>query len=505
MKLASMFFGGWILCGSLLGSAVFAEEVENYSNPVVIPFKDPIDPSSYQYFKRKLARAKSANADLLVIEIDSPGGTLEESLLIAETLRDVKWARTIAYIPGKALSGAALACLGCDEIIIHSQGRIGDAGIIFMDPNFAFHYAPEKAITDLVRRARDLAELKGRPAGLVEAMIDMDTLVFQNSQNPKIFETRRAANSGYPHRKGAEAKDPNQFQVKLDLKLWSLIEESNEGRFLEVNGNRAVELGLAESNASSIDDLREKLGLEKEFTVYRKTATDVVIFWLNLPVITGLLFVVGLIAIYLEFTAPGIGIGALIGGLCFALFFWSHFLGGTAGWLEVVLFLAGLLFLVIEIFVIPGFGIPGISGLLLMVASIMMASQDFIIPQNDMQMKTFQSNLMVVAGSGALFLVSAFFLSKYLGKVPVVGKLLLVPPGQQTDSKDPGEKEKKQEHSLVAVGDLGITESVLRPAGKVRFGNNTVDVIADGSFIEPNEQVQVIEISGNRVLVNKPE
>lgn len=496
----------FIICLALLGSwsgVTSAQEKEKFSNPVLIEFKDDINPYTYRYFKRKLQRAKKAGADLVVLEIHSPGGTVDESLSMAEAMRDVDWAKTVAFIPEKALSGAALASLGCDEIIIKKTGRIGDAGIIMMDQGFSFHYAPEKYITDLVRRARDLAEQKGRPPALAEAMIDMDTLVFQRKDNPKVFETRRAKNSGYPHRKSQQ--DPNQFQQKLDPKEWVLIEESNEGRFLEVNGERAVELGLANGNADTRQELAERYGLENGFTVYKKTATDVAVFWLNLPLITLLLFVIGLIALYLEFSAPGIGVGALVSGLCFTLFFWSHFLGGTAGWLEVLLFLAGLAFLLMELFVIPGFGVAGISGIALMVAGILMAGQDFVIPNSESQMKTLQSNLAVLVGSGALFLVAAFVLAKYMGKFPVVSSLMLTPPSLDNDSPEIDNKEKGVPHShpVVSVGDWGVTESVLRPAGKARFGDRTVDVVADGSFIEPNQQVKVIEISGNRVLVVK--
>ena len=332
-------------------------------------------------------------------------------------------------------------------------------------------------------------------------MIDMDTLVFRQRADPNQFETRRAANSGYPHRKQQE--DPNQFQKKLDPDAWELVEESNEGRFLEVNGKRAVELGLADANQEDRDGLKDAFDLEVDFVVYRKTATDVAVAWLNFPLITGLLFVIGLIALYLEFLSPGIGIGGLIGGLCFTLFFWSHFLGGTAGWLEVILFLAGLVFLAMEMFVIPGFGIAGISGLMLMAASILMASQDFVIPKTVYQTQTLQSNLMVLVGSGAGFLAGAFLLSRYLGKVPIFSNLMLAPPSASPPADEPVKKGAPSSHPVVSVGDWGRAESVLRPAGKVRFGDQTVDVVADGSFIQPDEQVKVVEISGNRILVVK--
>ena len=218
------------------------------------------------------------------------------------------------------------------------------------------------------------------------------------------------------------------IKKKLDDKEWELVEESDEGRFLEVNGPRAVELGLANSLATDRAALKELFSLDSEIKIYKETATDVAIHWLNHPLVTGLLFIIGGIAIYLEFTAPGIGIGALIGGLCFALFFWSHFLGGTAGWLEVILFICGIAFLAMELFVIPGFGIPGIAGIILMGLSVLMASQNFIIPQNPFQTAELQTNLSVMAGSGLVFLVGAFLLGKYMGYLPVVSSLMLAPP-----------------------------------------------------------------------------
>lgn len=500
MKLASILLLT-IASHFLQVGAISAAENEKYSKPVLIRFDSDISYRSYQFFKRKLAMAKAYGADLLVIEINSPGGLLEESLQIAESLRDVNWAHTVAYIPEKALSGAALASLGCDQIIIGENGRIGDAGIIFMDTGFAFHYAPEKMISDLVSRARSLAEKKGRPPEIAESMIDMDTVVYRNRKDKTIYETRRAVNSGYPNR-----PKPAVDAVKkpLDDKDWELIEESGEGRFLVVTGNRALELGLAEKIANSREELAQIFDLPDGFKVYDETTVDALIYWLNTPLVTGLLFIIGLVAIYLEFSAPGIGVGALIAGLCFAIFFWSHFLGGTAGVLEVILFLSGIVFLIMEIFVIPGFGVAGIAGLILIVASVLMATQDFVIPQNPFQTEQLQTNLLMVCSSGAVFLISAYVLSRYVGYIPVVSSLMLSPP-KLTDEDDDGEGKKGPtgNHPIVSVGDWGTAESVLRPAGKARFGDRTVDVVADGSFIEENQQVKVIDITGNRVLVVK--
>ena len=131
--------------------------------------------------------AKDEGADLIILEIDSPGGTLAETLDIAERLRDLDSAHTVAYVPKMALSGAAIVALGCDDIIMAPKALIGDAGPIFQDENSQFRFAPEKIVSHLAQEVRGLAAAKGRPPALAEAMVDKNLQVFQvkNKQTGK--------------------------------------------------------------------------------------------------------------------------------------------------------------------------------------------------------------------------------------------------------------------------------------------------------------------------------
>ena len=494
---------------------------KKYQNGDLILFDMDINVRAEKYFQRKLRSAKSRGADLVVIEIRSNGGTLEESLNIAETLRDVDWAHTVAFIPEKALSGAALASLGCDEIIMSSTSRIGDAGVIFMDENFMFRYAPEKLRTDVIRRARDLAEAKGRPPEFAEAMIDKGAVVYrmrepvplQNEFRIKYFLDEEAEQPGDKKREnGLWNPDPLQ---------WEMIEESGPTKFFDISGPRAVELGLADANLDNRQQLRERFELENDFFVHKHALVDSIVFILNHPLCTVLLFVVGSVALFFELSAPGISIGGLISGLCFSLFFWSRFLQGTAGWLEVILFAAGVIFVLVELFVIPGFGVAGVSGILLMLFSVVMASQSFVVPQTPADMQTTLTSVAVTLVSCVLVIGTVSALSRHLGKFPVFNRLILTPqpldaslqassiatgnkvhaePALDAEGNDP-RKVSTQTHPIVSVGDWGIAESVLRPSGKVRFDTFTVDVVADGSFLDEGQQVKVVEISGNRVVV----
>lgn len=472
----------------------------SYERGVLIRFTGPITGRLEKFLYRELDDARRQQADLIVLEIDSPGGYLEESWRIATRLRDTKWAHTVAFVPRgcEALSGAAIVSLGCDEIIIDRDAHFGDAGVIAQDAEYFFQYADEKLRTDLALKLRTLAEAKGRPPALAEAMIDKDLIVYRVKNNASGRETYM---SDAEIKSSANPDDWTQLHPVL---------ETREKRFLEVNGARAVELQLAEGNAGNRDELKQRYGLEQDFVVLQQTWVDTAAYILNLPLVTGLLFVIGLVALYVEFSAPGISIGGLTAGLCFALFFWSRFLGGTAGWLEVVLFAAGIVFLAVEIFVLPGFGWSGITGILLLLASVIMASQDFSIANPGRQLVSLAHTLLILLGSGVVFVVIAAVLSRYYGSLPVLNRLVLQPPtGRETAASATKDQAGKPlanapgNRFSVSVGDWGVAASPLRPAGKMRIGIEYLDVVTDGSFVDKGTQVKVIEVSGNRVVVRE--
>jgi membrane-bound serine protease (ClpP class) len=470
-----------------------------YSSAVLIRFEGTISPLLEQFLYRKLKVAEDKNVELVIVEIDSPGGFVESSFNIAHRLRDLDWAHTVAFVPRQALSGAAIVALGCDQIIMRPDAVLGDAGPIFLGEDALFRHAPEKVRSDLARKIRDLAAAKHRPPALAEAMVDMDLVV---------YEVKHRQTGAEAFMSGAELESSDNSDIWEKGKP---VIESREDHFLEVNGERAVELQLAEGNAADRHELKQLLGLAEDPLVLKSGGVDTAVFVLNLPIVTGVLFVVGLIALYVEFSAPGISIGGLISFLCFALFFWSRYLGGTAEVLEVVLFVVGVVFLAVEVFVIPGFGVAGITGLLLMLASVLMACQDFFVPQTGRQLETFSTSLLVVACSAGAFVVAAMALSRYFGALPGFSLLVLHPAPAASNAEErgtssgdkSGPSDRRDSPFGVCVGDWGVAFSPLRPAGKAKFNDHYLDVITDGSYVDNGRQVRIIEIQGNRIVVRE--
>lgn len=498
LRVALLLLFGPILCGGALSAAEQRKpRPQQFEKPVLIRFEGVISPMSAAYLFRSLEKAKAGGATLVVVEFNSPGGYLRESLKIAHRLRDTDWAHTIAFVRKneQALSGAAIASLGADEIIMGSNAVFGDAGLIYQGEGGLFRYTPEKLRSDLARRVRDLAEAGGRSPALAEAMIDMDLEVFK-VRNKKTDEVAFKSKS-----------EIETLDNRADWEKLQLVHESRKKKFLEVNGARAVELGLADANADTRQELRGQLNVGPDFRVIEPGTIDTAIYILNLPVVTGLLFIIGLVALYFEFSAPGISIGGLTAGLCFALFFWSRMLGGTAGWLEVILFFAGLIFLGVEIFVIPGFGVAGLTGILLLLSSVLMASHSFMLPTTTQDWNGVMVTLSVMAGSFVVVLVAVVAITRAYGKIPILSSFALEPPKVEAPATMLKATEKlaadPDAGGLVAVGDWGVADSPLRPAGKALFNDEFVDVVTDGTFVDAGVQVRVIKIEGNRIVVRE--
>ena len=190
------------------------------------------------------------------------------------------------------------------------------------------------------------------------------------------------------------------------------------GERLSLSSDRADELGIAWHVVEQFDDLTSLYGFtEPPRTAQPNWALELVEA-LGSPGFTAILLVICIMGVYLELNAPGMGIGGFVATVAMLLFFWSKFLNGTADWLEVMLFVMGVVFVLMELLVLPGFGIFGLGGGLMIVAALVLASQTFILPKTDLQLIELRNSLSVVAGSGVVCLGLGMLLRQYLPHSP---------------------------------------------------------------------------------------
>jgi membrane-bound serine protease (ClpP class) len=463
---------------------------------VMIRFHQQIDPLSGALLRRRYETAVREGAKRIVLDIDSPGGYLSTTLDLVrmiEEARDGEGIETIAYIGREAISGAAILALAADRILIASRGRIGDAGMIVMGEDSAFRYAPEKARSLLAQQIRDLASRHGRPEALAETMVDKDRVVtkcLRKSDGEVRYMTDR---------EWAALESPDAWDKG------AVVREASGGMFFTANGQRAVELGMADLVVDDLAALPAAIGVEGPVPLILPSGVDTLILILNSAPVTWLLLVIGLIALVIELGAPGVGLGGLISILCFGLFFWSRFLGGTSGWFEVILFLIGLVFIGLELVVIPGTGVAGISGVGMVLAALVLASRRVMMPESARDLTSLMSDVGVVIAALVGFVLGMMLLGKYLGELPLLSRLALAPTAADSvpsvATLTAGERAIAVDRETLAAGTVGVTLGPLRPSGKLRVGDAIFEVVTEGDFVGDGVEVTIVAAKGNRYVV----
>jgi membrane-bound serine protease (ClpP class) len=222
----------------------------------------------------------------------------------------------------------------------------------------------------------------------------------------------------------------------------------------------------------------------------------------------GILVMVAMLAVYMELNTPGIGLPGLVAVICFTVIIGSKYLTGMANWLEVALFITGLLLLTVEVFILPGFGIAGMLGIICILSGlfgmlIKNPPDEIPWPQTQLDWKLFSDGALGISFGFIGFIVLAWAITKYLPRLEFLSGLILVPTAakQGTEVKASMTMPPESKVSVVNVGDVGEVTSTLRPTGKARFGDAIVDVIAEAEFLDRGAKVEIIEIHGNRVVV----
>ncbi|HEY2149039.1 MAG TPA: NfeD family protein [Pirellulales bacterium] len=452
--------------------------------PVQVPLKGIITTALVSETKKKINDQVAEGVNFICLTIDSAGGSPNDSMDLANFLAgdlDPSKVRTVAYIPKKARGDAALIAIACDQIVMARDAVIGGSGDYQMKPDEI------DIVSRMLRDVRNaVPKKKGIHWSLPVAMIDQSLKVYRytntNTGQKECFSVEElAADAAAGAWQQGELITPNTKPLLL-------------------TGERAEELGLAWRTARDMSEFRRLYGIENEqMPVVEPGWADFLISAMSSPSILGFLLFLGLAGVIAEIYAPGHGVGGFIALVSFLLYFWIQHLHGTAGWLEVILFLAGVGCLLLEIFVLPGLAIFGLGGGLMIIFSLVLASQTFLIPKNDYQWEQMRTTMMTISGAVLGATAAAIVFRRYLPKTPGINRMLLQPPsGEERETIATREALVDFSH---LVGQIGVATTPLMPSGKARFSGRLIDVIAGGEAIDRGTQVKVVEVRGNHVLV----
>lgn len=412
---------------------------------------DDIGPAATRTTKNAISEAEKLKADYILLDLNTYGGLVSDADIIRTALLETK-IPTLVFIRNNAASAGALISIACDSIYMKEGATIGAAAVV----NEAGEIMPEKYQSYMRNKMRATAEATNRNPDIAEGMVD-----------PKVVI------------EGITTKD--------EIITFSVTEA--------INNNYCL------AKAESIEEVIKIANLE-DYRVEKHVVSfveSIIAFFIN-PAVAGILLLIIIGGIYFELQSPGIGFPIIASIVAALLYFTPHYLQGLAAHWEILLFLFGLILLAVEVFVIPGFGVTGIIGIIAVVSSLTLSlvrnidGFDFsFVPKHDMAIAFLTVSIVMMAGVFSIFFGGDKIVSFLFNNANV---------GLAVEQKrEDGFVISEANNLLTFVGVEALAQTDLRPSGKIIINGNWIEAQSDGEFIAKGSLVKVIKVSGAYLMV----
>lgn len=433
--------------------SIFAQNLSNEPKKVFI-FKidEDIDPGMNRRVKLALEKAQEVSADLIIIEMDTYGGAVND----ADDIRTMILESTIpiyVFINKDAASAGALISIATDSIYMAPGGSIGAATVVNGTDGAA---APDKYQSYMRSMMRSTAEAKGRDPKIAEAMVDE--------------------------------------KIKVEG-------ISEEGSVITFSVSEAIKYGFCDGEYTSIDEILLAQNLQNaELINYEEDQIEQIISFFLSPAISGFLILIIIGGLYFELQTPGIGFPLLASIIAVILYFIPFYLSGLAENWEIFVFIIGVILLAVELFVIPGFGIFGVLGIVCILAGLvlgMLPNQNFdfeFVPAADLFGALLTVIIAAIASVGIVF-----WLTPKVNEWGAFKSISLATTQKRTDGYT------SSSYSDSMVGKTGTVHSRLRPSGRILIDGEVYDAYSRGEFVEQGEKIIVISTEGTSLKVKKHE
>lgn len=409
---------------------------------------EEIAPAAWRKTKQAFKEANDYKADLILIDMNTYGGMLD----MADSIRTIileSPIKTVVFINNNAASAGALIAIACDKIYMRNAASMGAASVV----NQTGQVMPEKYQSYMRSLMRATAEANNRDPRIAEAFVDSNTVV------PGVKE---------------------------------------RGTVLTFTTSEAIKNKYCDGKAESIQEILKLENVTNyETKAQELTWVDYILDFLTKPVISGLLilFIIG--GIYFELQAPGIGFALVVAIVSAALFFAPLYLQGLAANWEILLFVIGILLLLVEIFIIPGFGITGILGIICIICGLAFS----LVANNFFDFSFTGGSLMSAFGIVIVSMIASIVLALVFGR-----NLFNSPLFQRVVLKDEQRASEGYISSVTKLdltGKTGIALTDLRPSGKILIDNVRYDALSEGEFIIKGTEVVVIKHETISIFVRK--
>ena len=435
-------------CLAIIVCHTLSADAQNKKLIYQLNIQDEITPGLARKVNKAINTAEQKHADIVLINMNTYGGLLDAADSIRTKILNCK-IPTIVFIDHNAASAGALIAIACNKIYMRTGSSIGAATVV----NESAQALPDKYQSYMRSIMRSTAEARNRDPRIAEAMVD-----------PRIY----------------------------------IAGINDSGKVLTMTTTEAIKNNYCNGIADSISQVLEKENIKiYSIETYQPTWIENLIGFLINPAVSGVLILVMLGGLYFEMQHPGIGFPLFGALLAAALYFAPLYLEGLAANWEILITVAGFLLILAEIFVIPGFGITGISGIVLLVGGLTMSMLNndgfnFYGISTDKMYASLAIVMSAMVGALVLFLV----LGKSFASTPAFKKMVLQTTMQSGDGYSSMEV-----GQMSLVGMKGRSVTVLRPSGKIEIENKVYNASAENGFIEVNEEVIVVSQQMSNLMV----
>ena len=501
----------------LLASIVFGQTTApsstqpNKGRAAVMVIEGEINDFTADQLARRIEKAKSAGVDTIILQLDTPGGSVGSALAMSRLLKRTGEAlRTIAYVDPMAYSAGTMLSIACHEVAMSPGAMMGDcAPIIVGASGLSQVTGAERAKMEspIVADFEDSAERNGYDPLMVRSFVQYQLTIHyvENAAGERRYVTPEA-----------------YTDMTKDGRWWAVPGVKNpldDGTtLLTVNNTTAERIGLSRGTYATVEELAAARGL----TIverFETTPTEAVLGLLNGAAVRGLLATIFLMTLYAAFSHPGTGFAEVAALVIGSVLIGVPLLTGYAGWVELLLIFIGIALLAVELFILPGFGIAGISGIVLLMAGLVMTfvpseapglpDGPSFLPQLQQTQDALKEGLIVTIVGMGLSVGLWIWLSRYLPAIPYLNKLILSTDVGSTPLAGDDFARDAALAAWPAVGTKGVVTTDLRPGGTARFfdtlvnDDRPIDVISDRGFIPAGRPVIVRRRDGSEIYVRE--
>lgn len=430
-----------------------------YSDVVYrVPIEGTIDLGLPPFIQRTLEDAESNEATAVIFDINTFGGRVDAATQIKDAILGAD-ILTIAFINRRAISAGALISLSCEKIYMTGGGLIGAATAVDMTGK----KGSEKVISFMREEMASTAEKRGRSKEIARGMVD-EELTFTHLVI------------------GGDS-------IKVDD-----IEGRKDGKLISLTTEQALKYKIADGTAENMEALLDSLGYSSFKTIETtENWSEAIVRFLTNPVVASLLTTFGFLGILFELQSPGWGIPGFVGLACLILSLSASYIAQLATMSDMLFVLTGLALILLEVLVIPGFGIAGLGGIGLMIYGLYLLLLPDIPVSEEVLGQAMDGFLIGLVGA----VIGVVLLAKLMIKTKFWEQLT----APDTQKKEDGYSNTLGWESL--QGETGIADTDLHPSGWVRVKDQRIFVVSEGEFIEEGKEIKILSVDGNRVLVRE--